>query len=205
MSNNLSRITISRYSSTLKKIFAEIDSGDLGVTDPDKCPSLLLMGLRDEDGYYPAMDIIQSWLQGSKFESDWASIRKVDSAAPWEELKDILRQKMMENCFDITIIQLTISRNGKVFCMKDGERLECDLENTGLKLKLLCLLAEKKSAILTKKLCELLPCTTTASLSDHKRKTNRILCRKLMLPRDIIVHTGNSGYYIDPLYQIIFE
>lgn len=207
MPNQLSRITTSQCIPALRKILAAIETGDIGHPKPDSVQDLRLLFLEKEcegSTYIQAMDIIKLWLAGSKFDSDFARIWKLDPKAKWEEIEDILRQKMLENAFDVSIIQLTISRAGFVFCMKDNLRLECDLKDSGLKLKLLRLLAEKKDAISTKDLCKLLPCKTAASLSDHKRKTNLILQNKLILPRKVIVRAGSSSYYIDPFYQVTF-
>ena len=155
--------------------------------------------------YNRAMDIIAVWLRGSKFDSDFARIWKVDPAAKWDELMDILRGKMKEYAYDVTLIRLALSPEGRMTYRDSKDNSRCDFANDGMNLALLRILVEKQGGYAsTQELIEKIGCKDLKALSEQKRTINLALRRDLGTSQEyeVIDSKSGSGYRIHPLYHI---
>lgn len=204
----LSRISVHEYLPALRRIFSVIEIGNDSHPDPDRLQDLHLFFLREElDGtqYDHAMDIIAAWLKGSRFASDFARIWKLEPSATWQELTDLLTQRMAEDGNDVTVIELTLHPTGKMTRIINKTELPCDFTNDGLKTSLLRLLAENGGYVPTQDIITHIGSKDLDSLSELKRTTNHAARIDLKLPAsyNLIDSKKGSGYRIHPLYNLV--
>lgn len=208
MEKQLSRITVAEYLPALRRIFAVIEIGDATHPDPDRVNDLHLHFLKDEfEGtvYVHAMDIIEVWLKGSKFGSDFARIWKVDPTATWDELKDILRKKMKEYAYDVTLIRLVLSKEGRMTYHESHDNSHCDFADDGMNLALIRMLAERQGTYVpTQEIIDRIECKDLKALSEQKRTINAVLHRDMGMSREyeVIDSKPGSGYRVHPLYHV---
>lgn len=207
MPDAISRISVHEYLPALRRIFSEIEIGFTTVENPEKSKDLHLMFLEKELGgsYNRGMDIIAVWLKGSKFKSDFARIWKADPTASWDELTDILRKKMKEYAYDITLIRLVLSKEGRMTYHDSHDNLHCDFADDGMNLALLRMLAERQpDYVATQEIIDRIGCKDLKALSEQKRTINAALMRDMGIsPQyDVVDSKHGSGYRIHPLYHI---
>lgn len=209
MTYQFSPTTVAEYMPALRRIFAALEVGFADDQNPE-LNDMRLHFLENElpgSTYVHAMDIITIWLEGTNFKADFSRIwrRDPESKVDWRELMDILRQKMAEYGYNVTIIEMVLYTTGRITRMIGGTEVPCDFKGDGLKVELLRLLMRSGDYVPTEEICGEIGCDGIKSLSDLKRTINHALRKDLRLPPmiDVIDSKSGEGYRIHPFYRIL--
>lgn len=209
MRATLSKTTVESYLPEIRRIFTFLEMELFEHAERlEKKEALILFYLEKEMPWLRLMHavaIVGQWLQGTKFGIENLSIKKLDPSVRWEELLEILAEKLMELANQTPVIELVLSLDGRV-TRKIGETsLSHDFEGDSMKVDLLKLLATESGFVPSTVICRRIDCKNTKALSTMKKTINDVLQAKLQLPNktDLIEGKRGPGYRIDPLYNLV--
>lgn len=174
----------------------------------DACKNLRVIYLEKEFGsskIIHVMHLLDVWLQGSPFKAEAFHFEKTDPEAKWSDMLLVIQGKFQEYINDLPIIQLTLHRSGRVTRETNGTVLTHDFKGLGKKIELLVILPQDGNYLQTEKIRSIIESKSTASVSKTIEAINTAVMKKLQLPpgKNLIESKKNSGYRINPIYNLI--
>jgi hypothetical protein len=208
MNNQLTNRTIRHYLPIIQAIYASMEVSQLTYDIADQKERLSFLFLEKEfDGskLHHAINLIGVWLKGTKFKAFSSTIEKIDKKASWNELLEILDQKILEYGNDVAIIEIVLKSNGRITRQFGDQKLTHDFEDDGMKKNILINLASKADFSKTSHIQAVIGSMTSESTSKIIGRINSILENKLKLPKQckFVESKQGSGYRINPIYNLL--
>jgi len=154
---------------------------------------------------YEGMDVISILLNGTPYRVQELTFSRTDAIAKWWDMLQFLKGKIAECYNDAPVIELTLSNSGRITRSVGGVTLTHDFEGESSRLDFIRLLTDHVGYTATEELMKSLGFKTEKALSGAKKTVNDILQNKLQLPhgKELIDSKRNSGYRINPMYNIV--
>jgi len=210
METQLSRRTIEQYLPIIKAIYAYLEVRIKTRKDLDAKNQLDFIGMEREYGFSGLSNagrVLRVWLEGSDFDCDSVVIVKLNKDAKWTDFIELFDKKIDEYQDNANIVEISLSSAGIMFREINGKLYRHDFKNDGLKKKIITALSNKKDFTKTPAILKFIDCANAKSFSEAVRQINTITEKKLSLPKNqkLIQSKKNSGYRINPLYNIILS
>lgn len=206
--SQFSRHTIAEYLSEIKGVCAAIEVELTAHPDLDRRSELQPFPAMEQYGESKiryAMMLMNEWLKGTAFGTQFHFLQKKDPSASWTDMLKLLNAKILEYQNDVPVIILTLSRSGRITRAVDGSTFEHDFESDGFKKEILFTLLQHDGYVQTDELKRRIGSKSTESVAKTIAAVNNVLKVKLQLPakEKVIESKRASGYRLNPLYNIM--
>lgn len=208
METQLTRCSIEHYLPIIRAIYASLE---VSLAPDDRLENrdfLIFSYLEKEFGISKLLHVthlLDIWLKGSKFEMKPMRFHKVDKNARWADLLELLDKKIKEYQNDVPIIEIGISRNGRVVRTVAGHEFVHDFKADSIKRVIIASLRDCGGYMKRVSIKSATGSTSIESVSKLIRSINDVLGGKLRLPpkHKFIENKHGSGYRINSIYNLI--